>query len=58
MLNKTDLLSAEACDAACDEITAGMEWDGPVYRISAINRVGVDTLCQDIMTFLENHESI
>ena len=58
VLNKIDLLSDEEREGVCAEITAGLEWSGPVYAISAINRQGVDQLCGDIMSFLENYETL
>ena len=58
VLNKTDLLPPDELESLCDEIIRELDWDGPVYRISAINGVGVDALCQDIMTFLETDESL
>jgi len=58
VLNKTDLLPPDELETLCDEITRELDWHGPVYRISAINGVGVDALCQDIMTFLETDESL
>jgi GTP-binding protein len=58
VLNKLDLLPGDESDSLCAEITSGLEWSGPVYAISAINREGVDQLCQDIMSFLENNESV
>ena len=58
VLNKTDLLEADELQAACDEVIRGLDWDGPVYRISAIKGEGVDALCQDLMTFLEADESV
>ncbi|MBT8434645.1 MAG: Obg family GTPase CgtA [Gammaproteobacteria bacterium] len=58
VLNKLDLLPEDESDSLCDEITSGLEWSGPVYAISAINREGVDQLCHDIMNFLENDESV
>jgi GTP-binding protein len=58
VLNKLDLLTADESQAVCDEVKAGLEWSGPVYAISAINREGVDQLCHDIMSFLENDESV
>jgi len=58
VLNKLDLLVADESQAVCDEVKAGLEWSGPVYAISAINREGVDQLCQAIMSFLENDESV
>ncbi|MDH3447103.1 MAG: GTPase ObgE [Gammaproteobacteria bacterium] len=58
VLNKLDLVPADQRDSVCADITAGLNWDGPVYAISALDRQGVDPLCNDIMNFLENHESL
>ena len=41
-----------------NEIVDGLDWQGPVYLISAIARDGVDELCNDIMNFLEQDESV
>jgi len=58
VLNKLDLLTDDVSESVCDEITSGLEWSDPVYAISAINGQGVEQLCNDIMNFLENNESI
>jgi GTP-binding protein len=58
VLNKTDLLAEEGVQAICAEITRGLDWSGPVYSISAINGVGVESLCRDIMSLLETDESL
>lgn len=58
VLNKLDLLTDGERASVCAEITAGLEWSGPVYAISAITRQGVEPLCSDIMSFLEYNESI
>ena len=58
VLNKTDLLADDRLETVCDEITRGLDWNGPVYRVSAIQGEGVEALCQDIMTFLEDHEPV
>jgi GTP-binding protein len=58
VLNKTDLLPEEEVQAICTEITAGLDWQGPVYNISAIKGEGVHLLCQDIMNLLESDESL
>jgi len=58
VLNKTDLLPAEEVEAICTEITAGLDWQGPVYNISAIKGEGVKPLCQDIMNLLESDASL
>jgi GTP-binding protein len=56
VLNKLDLVSKGEQQAVCDQIIKGLNWKGPVYQISAINKQGVDQLCNDIMTDLESHE--
>ncbi len=58
VLNKTDLLADDQTEAICDEIVRGLDWSGPVYRISAINGEGTGKLCQEIMTLLETDESL
>jgi GTP-binding protein len=58
VLNKTDLLAQDELQGVCEGISGGLDWDGPVYRISAINGEGVEALCQDIMSFLETDESL
>jgi len=56
VLNKLDLVSDDEQQAVCDEIISGLDWTGPVYQISAINKQGVDVLCNDIMSTLESDE--
>jgi GTP-binding protein len=53
VLNKLDLVPQDQQQEIIDEIVNGLEWQAPLYRISAINRQGVDQLCRDIMSFLE-----
>jgi GTP-binding protein len=56
VLNKIDLIGEDEQAAVCDEIIKGLDWSGPVYQISAINKLGVDVLCNDIMSALESDE--
>jgi GTP-binding protein len=58
VLNKLDLLTDDERESVCDGITSGFEWSGPVYAISAIDGQGVELLCNDIMNFLENNDSL
>ncbi len=58
VLNKIDLLPEQERETVCEDIRAGLGWSGPVYAISALNRSGVDRLCQDVMNFLETDEAI
>ncbi len=53
VLNKLDLLAEDEQEKRCAGIIEGLNWQGPVYRISAIKKVGVDQLSYDIMSMLE-----
>ncbi|HUE92935.1 Obg family GTPase CgtA [Pseudomonas sp.] len=53
VLNKADQILDEEQEARIAEIVARIEWDGPVYVISALARQGTEKLCYDIMDFLE-----
>lgn len=55
VLNKLDLLTPEDRDERVQDIVTGLEFDGPVYEISALAREGTERLCQDIMVYLEAH---
>ncbi|MDA9711274.1 Obg family GTPase CgtA [Luminiphilus sp.] len=53
VLNKIDLLD-EAEIAACREcVVAALDWEGPVYEISAVSGQHTSALCGDLMTHLE-----
>lgn len=51
VLNKLDLLG-DAADSEAERIIAGLQWSGPVYRISALRKEGTQKLVGDIMTRL------
>lgn len=53
VLNKLDLLPEEERDAVCDDIIARLDWQGPVFRVAAINKQGTERLTQAIMVHLE-----
>lgn len=52
LLNKLDLLPEEEREAKCQEVIERLNWEGPVYRVSAISKDGTDQVCRDIMEFL------
>lgn len=58
VLNKLDLLDEEEQEDRCRAIIEGLDWQGPVYRISAINKSGVDQLCYDIMELVEHNAEL
>ncbi|MFQ5469227.1 MAG: Obg family GTPase CgtA [Gammaproteobacteria bacterium] len=53
VLNKLDLLSDEERDQRCKEIIDDLQWQGPVFRISALSGRGADDLVYKIMDALE-----
>ncbi|MGD8483684.1 MAG: GTPase ObgE [Thioalkalispiraceae bacterium] len=53
VLNKIDLLPDDERDSRCDEIIASLNWQGPVFKISAINKLGTRELCGRIMEYIE-----
>jgi len=54
VLNKTDILTTEQVEQRCHDLVAALEWDGPVYAISAASGDGTTKLCQDMQTRLDN----
>ena len=58
VLNKTDLLDAEALAKAQSHIVDALDWKGPVFAISAVTGEGTEALSKAIMRHLElSHES-
>lgn len=53
VLNKSDQMLEEEHDARVREVVERLQWEGPVYVISAIERDGTEALSQDIMRYLE-----
>jgi GTP-binding protein len=54
VLNKSDLLDSEDFRERREAVLAALEWQGPVYEISAIKGDGTGSLCGDMMNFLED----
>ena len=53
VLNKIDLLSAAEIAACRERVVAALDWEGPVYEISAVSGQHTSALCGDLMTHLE-----
>lgn len=53
VLNKLDLIDDAQAETARQSVIDALEWEGPVYSISAIAREGTQRLCQDLMVHLE-----
>ncbi|MEJ2440872.1 MAG: Obg family GTPase CgtA [Gammaproteobacteria bacterium] len=53
VLNKVDLVPEDERQLHCDNIVKALDWQGPVYTISAISKQGTQQLCYDIMDYIE-----
>ncbi|PID43202.1 MAG: GTPase ObgE [Proteobacteria bacterium] len=52
VLNKLDLIPEEERESRVQAVLDELDWQGPVYRVSAISADGTQTVCRDIMTWL------
>ncbi len=53
VLNKIDLIPEDEREAKCNDIRERLNWQGPVFMISAINKQGTEHLCYRIMEYIE-----
>lgn len=53
VLNKLDLIPEEEREERCQQVIEKLNWQGPVYKIAAINKEGTFKLCADIMERIE-----
>ena len=56
VLNKIDLLPREEVEALCQAVVDGLEWAGPVHRISALSGAGCENLCEAIFAHITEHQ--
>lgn len=53
VLNKVDLVAPEERESRCRAIIDALDWQGPVYRISALSHEGTSALMQEVMAYLD-----
>ncbi len=56
VLNKLDLVPEVEHEARCQALIEALNWQGPVYRVSAINGEGTQAICRDIMAYIEQRQ--
>ena len=56
VINKTDLLADDDRAAARNALMSELDWDGPVFEVSAATGQGTETLAQAVMKELEQKE--
>ena len=53
VINKIDLMTGEQIAAAKERLLSNLDWNGPVYKVSAANGEGTAELGQAVMQYLE-----
>ncbi|WP_286240325.1 Obg family GTPase CgtA [Neptuniibacter halophilus] len=53
VLNKLDMVPEEEREARCQAVIDALEWEGPVYRVSALSQQGTAEMMRDIQAFLD-----
>jgi len=53
VLNKIDLLPEDIVEKTCNDIIERLNWQGPVFRISAVSKQGTQDICYKIIDYLE-----
>lgn len=56
VLNKLDLIPEDEREEHVQAVLEALDWQGPVYRIAAINGEGTFQLCADIMRHIEERQ--
>ncbi|OUS13729.1 GTPase ObgE [Gammaproteobacteria bacterium 53_120_T64] len=54
VLNKMDLLPEDSREAVCQKLIDDLQWQGPVFFVSALTKEGTNKLCNDICDYLED----
>ena len=55
VLNKVDVLPEEERETHCQAVIDALEWQGRVFKISAVTGEGTQDLCFQIMQYLDEH---
>jgi len=53
VINKIDLVTGDQLVAAKDQLLGELDWDGPVYEVSAATGKGTEALGQSVMQYLD-----
>ncbi|MGP9799721.1 Obg family GTPase CgtA [Rheinheimera sp. NSM] len=53
VFNKLDLVMDDELDEVIAQVTAALEWDGPVFKIAAASRTNTERLAADILNYIE-----
>ena len=57
VLNKIDLLSKQKLEELEVNLQEELKWEGPIFKIAAINKQGCDELCKHLVESIESHRN-
>lgn len=52
VFNKIDLLLEDEAEEAIKRVLDGLQWEGPTYQISAVQKLNTEALCNEVMTYI------
>jgi GTP-binding protein len=58
VLNKTDLIPEDEREQRCRDVVKALDWNGPVFEISALTHTGTDVLVHAVMDFIESRKRL
>jgi GTP-binding protein len=53
VFNKVDLLPEKDANKICSKIVKRLKWSGPVFKISALKKIGTEELCYKLMDYFK-----
>jgi GTP-binding protein len=53
VLNKADTVTPEEAEVIKQRVVDGLQWEGPVFLISAMKKLGTEQLCFAIADYLD-----
>ena len=58
VLNKLDLVPADERERACQQLVETLQWNGPVFQVSALSGEGTRSLVQAVMRWIEDQAEV
>ncbi|MEH6625097.1 MAG: GTPase ObgE [Motiliproteus sp.] len=58
VLNKLDLVPEDEREARCRAVVDALDWQGPVFEIAAISKIGTQQVCHSIMNYIDERKAL
>jgi len=58
VINKIDLLPEDEREQICDDLVKRLDWEGKVFKISAVSKQGTQELCFNIMDYVDEQKEL